>query len=82
MSHDPAEINRLMSAAVQAEAEKKLGRALTDDEEFRIWNLGSFMALEAVDQAVYYAESPAEVERYLAGLPKGEPLPTEYTRRT
>ena len=81
MSHNPAELNRRMSAAVQAEAEKKLGRALTPDEEYRIWNLGSFMQLEMVDRAVFYATSPTDIETYLQGLPKGAPLPEEYTRR-
>jgi len=82
MNHNPDEINRQMSAAIQCEAEKKLGRALTEDEEYRIWNHGSFMGLEAIDHAICHAESAIEIEDYLAGLPKGKPLPEEYTRRT
>lgn len=78
---DPAQINREMSAAIQASAEKKLGRHLTPDEEYRIWNLGSFMGLEAVDRAIDVAKSPGELEDYLAGLPRGQPLPEEYTRQ-
>ena len=81
MSYDPIEMHRKMSAAVQIGAERKLGRPLTSDEEYRIWNFGSFMGLEAIDRAVYNANSPEDVERYLAGLPKGDPLPAEYTRR-
>lgn len=82
MSYDPAELNRTMAADVQSQAEKKIGRSLTPDEEYRIWNLGSFMGLEAVGNAILDAQSKEEIEEYLAGLPKGEPLPDEYTRRT
>lgn len=79
--HDPAEINRLMSASIQSAAEAKLGRALTEKEGFCIWNHGSFMGLEMIDRAIYFAKSPADVEEYLAQLPEREPLPEEYTRR-
>ena len=82
MLYNSAELNQEMSAAVQAEAEKKLGRSLTADEEYCIWNHGSFMGLEAIDRAIYYAKSPVEVEKYLAELPKREPLSDKDTQRT
>ena len=81
MKHDPAKLNRQISSDLQSAAEAKLGRSLTADEEYRIWNLGSFMGLESLGAKIWHAESPEDVERILAGLPKGEPLPEEYTRR-
>ena len=81
MNHDPAKLNRQISSDLQSAAEAKLGRLLTADEEYRIWNLGSFMGLESLGHSIWHAESPEEVERILAGLPKGEPLPDEYTQR-
>jgi len=80
MQFDPAEANRKMAAEVQAAAEQKLGRPLTTDEEFKIWNRGSFMGLEAIDQNIHH-RSPAELENYLAEIPRPDPLPEAYTRR-
>jgi hypothetical protein len=81
MSRSPAEINRLWCQGTQESAEQKLGRSLTREESDKIWNTGSFLQLEQIDMAIYYAKAADEVERYLAALPEREPLPEEYTRR-
>ena len=46
-------------AASERAAATKLGRALTELEKPAIWNAGSLMMLEAVDQSIYYATDPA-----------------------
>lgn len=61
--------------------EEKLGRQLTQSESDKIWNTGSFLQLEQIDMAIYYAKSSADLEKYLAKLPVREPLPEEYTHR-
>lgn len=81
MSRDPAEINRQWCRATQEAIEQKLGRPLTREESDKIWNTGSFLQLEQIDMATYYARTAEDVEAYLADLPAREPLPEEYTRR-
>lgn len=78
---NPAEMNRKWCASTQKAAEEKLGRSLTEVEEFKIWNQGSFMRLEQIDMAIHYAKSSNDITRYLTDLPMPEPIPEEYTRR-
>jgi hypothetical protein len=77
----PAEKNRIWCAATQKAAEDKLGRALTEEEEFKIWNQGSFLRIEQIDIAIYFAQSPEDIARHLADIPMPEAIPEEYTRR-
>jgi hypothetical protein len=81
MGRSPAEINRQWCRATQEFAEQKLGRPLSPEESEKVWNTGSFLQLEQIDMAIHYAETPGEIEAYLATLPVRDPLPEEYTRR-
>jgi hypothetical protein len=51
-----------------ADLEQRLGRALTPDEQRRIWNVGSLMMLESVEMGFANQATPEQIERHLLEL--------------
>ncbi len=54
-----SESYRLVCEAIEAGAIEKLGRVLTDEERRGIWDAGSLMMLEGIDQQIDAARTAA-----------------------
>ena len=69
---EPSELNRQWAQTTQRFAEEKLGRPLSEDESYKIWNIGSFHLLEQIDMAIYFAKSADEIQQCLREMPRPE----------
>jgi hypothetical protein len=65
MAHSYAEAYALACASILENTQQRLGRNLTAQERRSLWNSGSLMLLESVEQGLMAAPSPAEIEQRL-----------------
>jgi hypothetical protein len=75
MSKNLWELHHEASQSAQQAAEEKLRRPLTQAERLEIWTQPSVFAVSSILMAITAAETAAELEQYLAGLPTPEFVP-------